>query len=268
MNKKRLVVSLESEIHLYNIENMSFFTKISNSPNPKGLCALSSGTSNSHPMLLAYPCTRGSLKGDIILYDPISLERHRKISDVHDHPLRCITFSADGRWVATASQAGTLIKIIPVLEREPERYTFRRGIVQSADITAIAFNKTATLLAVSSANGTVHIFNVKDGLENPTPSKSTLGMLGDMMWGEETRSFTTVKFTQGFNNLVSFSNDSSRIFTITQDGKFSQWQLDKNKNGGWTSSASVCKLVREDNLLQDYYYDDDDKSEQNKEEPQ
>jgi len=265
MNKKRLVVALETEIHLYNIENMSFFTKISTSPNPKGLCALSSGASPSHPMLLAYPFTRGSLKGDLILYDPIALEKHRLISDVHDHPLRCLNFSNDGRLIATASQAGTLIKILPVLEHETDRYAFRRGLVQSADISAIVFNKMSTLLAVSSSNGTVHVFSIKDGQEKTTtPAKSTLGMLGDMVWGEETRSFTTVKLNPGSNNLVAFSNDSSRIFTITQDGKFSQWQLDKNKNPSWTSSASVCKLVREDNLLQDYYFvNDNNTPEQN-----
>jgi len=258
MNRKRLVIVLEAEIHIYNMENITFLTKISTNPNPKGLCAMSPVSSGTHPMLLAYPSASGSLKGDLILYDPISLERHRKIPDIHNHPLQSIHLSQDGRLVATASEAGTLIKILPVLERESERYTFRRGMVQSADISSIAFNKSSTLLAVSSTNGTVHVFDVKDGLEKTSQPKTTFGMIGDFVWGEETRSFTTVKLTPGMHNLVAFSGDSSRVYTITQDGRYSQWQLDKAKSNGWTSAASVCKLVREDNLLRDYYYIGDD----------
>jgi WD40 repeat protein len=252
-NKKRLIFVLEEEIHIYSTEELSFFTKISTVSNPKGVCALSAGA-ELYPMLLAYPSSRGSGRGDLILYDPLSLEKSRTIIDVHDHPLRFINFSSDGKLVATASHSGTLIKILPISEKENERYVFRRGILHSADITSIAFNKSSKYLAVSSLNGTVHIFNISDGLEKYNSSKSVMQSVGDALWGEETRSFLTVKCTPGLNNHIAFSSDSSRLFTVTEDGKFSQWQLDKNKTSGWTSTVPVCKLVREENLLN--FYDD------------
>lgn len=62
-------------------------------------------------MVLAYPCLRGPLKGDLLLYDPISMVQIRKIEGIHNHPLQHIQFSPDGLSVATASEEGTLIKV-------------------------------------------------------------------------------------------------------------------------------------------------------------
>lgn len=61
--------------------------------------------------MLAYPCLRGPLKGDLILYDLVSMSQYRKIEGVHNHPLQNIQFSRDGLSVATASEEGTLIKV-------------------------------------------------------------------------------------------------------------------------------------------------------------
>jgi len=61
--------------------------------------------------------------------------------------------------------------------------------------------------------------------------------------------------------LVSFSEDSSRIFTI-QDGRFCQWTLDdRTSNQGWgfvKSGTIQCKLVREDSLIEDISFQNDD----------
>lgn len=267
MNPKRLVVALEAEIHLFNMtDHFSFMSKIDIRPNPRGLCALSgtSFLSDQMPMLLAYPGNlSGTQNGDLILYDPSSLECRRKIPKVHKHPLACVEFSLDGRWVATASDSGTVIKVVPTSERETEVYSFRRGSVYGAAISSIAFNRDVTFLAVSSPNGTVHIFDVNDGLEGKTQVKSNtyMGMLSSTLFGSEheTRSFTTIKLPVGKQSIVAFSEDSTRVYTITQDGKFSQWQLDKSRPmPGWTTSASTCKLTKEDNLLRDYCASDDE----------
>lgn len=70
------------------------------------------GTRSVDPtMVLAYPCLRGPLKGDLLLYDPVSMVQIRKIEGIHNHPLQHIQFSPDGLFVATASEEGTLIKV-------------------------------------------------------------------------------------------------------------------------------------------------------------
>lgn len=174
----RLVVVTESDIHIYNTGNMGFMDKISTSPNPKGnaillaidvlgLCAVSIAKGTD----LAYPCLRGSLTGDLLLYDAVSMIQTGKLEGVHVHPLQHIQFSPDGTSVATASEEGTLIKVwfwhylvynlqlTPIDSPEPI-CVFRRGSRTRADISFIAFNAAGNRLAVSSTKGTTHIFDI------------------------------------------------------------------------------------------------------------
>eukprot|EP01126_Amoeba_proteus_P024093 TRINITY_DN2421_c0_g3_i2.p1 TRINITY_DN2421_c0_g3~~TRINITY_DN2421_c0_g3_i2.p1 ORF type:complete len:117 (+),score=12.50 TRINITY_DN2421_c0_g3_i2:485-835(+) len=70
-----------------------------------GLCDLSCD------MVLAYPNSRGTSKGNVVLYNLLSLQQKRLIEGVHDHPLSYIQFSSDGRYVATTSECGTLVRV-------------------------------------------------------------------------------------------------------------------------------------------------------------
>eukprot|EP01127_Copromyxa_protea_P005270 TRINITY_DN15222_c0_g1_i1.p1 TRINITY_DN15222_c0_g1~~TRINITY_DN15222_c0_g1_i1.p1 ORF type:complete len:373 (-),score=43.64 TRINITY_DN15222_c0_g1_i1:97-1215(-) len=263
ITSQRLVVITESEIHIYNTEQLSFLTKISTSPNPKGLCSvfMQEGNVQEASMLLAYSCLRGPLKGDLILYDLVGLTQRRKIEGIHNHPLQNIQFSRDGLSVATASEEGTLIKITSLRADDSEpTCVFRRGMLARADISSIAFNNDNTLLAVSSTNGTTHIFDIITEQEKHKQTKSTFGMLAGFVVGEETRSFCTIRLPNGTQNIVTFSNDSRRIHSITQDGKLSQWQIPDTVPLGWGASlqSPTCKLVREYDLLSEYTYCDDE----------
>jgi len=53
-----------------------------------------------------------------------------------------------------------VIKVRAVDVRLEKELTFRRGTLHGATIASIAFNSDGTLLAVSSSNGTVHLFKV------------------------------------------------------------------------------------------------------------
>jgi autophagy-related protein 18 len=68
--------------------------------------------------------------------------------------------------LATSSEKGTVIRVwsIPGAEK---LYQFRRG-TREAKIYSINFNLVSTLLAVSSAHDTVHIFKL--GSREPPPS--------------------------------------------------------------------------------------------------
>jgi len=130
-------------------------------------------------LIIAYPCLRGPLKGDLVLYDPISMIQIRKMEGVHNHPLQLIQFSPDGSSVATASEEGTLIKVTPVgaVDDSIPTCTFRRGMMARADISAISFNNDNTLLAVSSTNGTTHVFDIIQEQEKHAQIKTTFSML-------------------------------------------------------------------------------------------
>jgi autophagy-related protein 18 len=62
------------------------------------------------------------------------------------------------------SEKGTVVRVFSVPDGRKLR-TFRRG-AQAVAANCLSFNSTSTLLAVSSASSTVHIFNMQDPQES------------------------------------------------------------------------------------------------------
>ncbi|MDI1486464.1 MAG: autophagy protein [Ramalina farinacea] len=174
MNRKRLVVILEDQIYLYDISNMKLLYTIETSPNPNAICALSPSSENCY---LAYPLPQkaapssfappshappGSThiaptSGDVLIFDTIKKEAINVV-EAHRSPLSCITINDAGTLLATASDKGTIIRVFSVPEAR-KLYQFRRGSMPSR-IYSMSFNATSTLLCVSSATDTVHVFKL------------------------------------------------------------------------------------------------------------
>ncbi|QRV81627.1 autophagy-related protein 18 [Ceratobasidium sp. AG-Ba] len=183
LNRKTLVVVLEVEIYIYDISTMRLLHVIETSPNPLAICALSP---SSNPSFLAYPSptpqttastsstsgapasssgssSQPSPSGDVLIFDT-QLLAVTNIVRAHKAPLAHISLNSNGTMLATASEKGTVIRVfsVPAAER---LYEFRRG-VRGARIHCITFNAVSSLLAVSSATDTVHIFKLKGGGES------------------------------------------------------------------------------------------------------
>lgn len=174
MNRKRLVVILEDQIYLYDISNMKLLYTIETSPNPSAICALSPSSDNCY---LAYPLPQKAApssfappshappgtthiaptSGDVLLFDTIKLEAINVV-EAHRSPLSCITVNDAGTLLATASDKGTIIRVFSIPSAR-KLYQFRRGSMPSR-IYSMAFNTTSSLLCVSSATDTVHIFKL------------------------------------------------------------------------------------------------------------
>lgn len=138
------------------------------------ICALSPSSDNCY---LAYPLPRkaapssfappshsppGSThvpptSGDVLLFDTLKLEAINVV-EAHRSPLSCITVNDAGTLLATASDKGTIIRVFAVPSAR-KLYQFRRGSMPSR-IYSMAFNSTSSLLCVSSATETVHIFKL------------------------------------------------------------------------------------------------------------
>lgn len=140
------------------------------------ICALSPSADNSY---LAYPSPvpspttplanqAGSApppsatssqqqSGDVLLFSTRSLTVSNVIQ-AHKSPISFLSINSTGTLLATASDKGTVIRVwsIPGAEK---LYQFRRG-TREARIYSINFNVVSTLLAVSSAHDTVHIFKL------------------------------------------------------------------------------------------------------------
>ncbi|ORX37706.1 WD40-repeat-containing domain protein [Kockovaella imperatae] len=172
MNRKRLIVVLESEIYIYDISTMKLLHTIETGPNPNAVCSLSSDSEHSY---LAYPSPSAAsttpmpstmsvpgpppapTTGDVLLFDTISLSALNVIQ-AHKSPIACLALNSTGTMLATASDKGTVVRVFSVPDAK-KLWQFRRGS-SSARIWSINFNLMSTLLAVSSDSSTIHIYRL------------------------------------------------------------------------------------------------------------
>ncbi|KAG2003729.1 autophagy-type protein 18, variant 2 [Coprinopsis cinerea AmutBmut pab1-1] len=203
MNRKTLVIVLETEIYIYDISNMRLLHVIETTPNPEAICALSpsadssylaypspvpssssaplsapgsSGTSTTSSSTPAAPASSSSGSGDVLLFSTRSLTVSNVIQ-AHKSPISHLAINSTGTLLATTSEKGTVVRVwsIPGAEK---LYQFRRG-TREAKIYSMNFNVVSSLLAVSSANGTVHIFKLgKQGSSSNADSKSLTSTSG------------------------------------------------------------------------------------------
>ncbi|KAL8941592.1 MAG: hypothetical protein Q9216_002143 [Gyalolechia sp. 2 TL-2023] len=258
LNRKRLVVVLEDQIYLYDISNMKLLHTIETSPNPNAIVSLSPSSESCY---LAYPLPQKSpplnlapshaphapptsthippTTGDVLLFDAIKLEAIN-VAEAHRSPLSCITLNNTGTLLATASDKGTIIRVFAVPSAK-KLYQFRRGSMPSR-INSMAFNATSTLLCVSSASDTVHIFKLT------SPSSSSA------------QSTDTAKRKDSIDSstLRPRSSHSSHSKAIREEGEYdngspapsndSQTDLSRTiSNGADSTSASIPASQRKHN---------------------
>ena len=108
--------------------------------------------------------------GDVMLYDATKLEQVN-IIEAHTTPLSHMALNNDGTLLATASEKGTIIRVFSVPEAQ-KLYQFRRGSIPSR-IYSMSFNTTSTLLCVSSATETVHVFRLSGPTSRPSSAVVT-----------------------------------------------------------------------------------------------
>lgn len=165
MNKDRLVVCLESQLHIYELATMKCLQVLSTSPNAVGVFALSGDPC----CFLAFPS--GS-SGSVVLYDTTALRLLSQI-DAHRNTIQDLQFDRysllrliflshvrrTGTLLATASSSGTVLRIFCVPSGE-HLCSFRRG-TRPTRITSMSFSADNKYLAVGSASGTIHIFCIE-----------------------------------------------------------------------------------------------------------
>jgi autophagy-related protein 18 len=109
--------------------------------------------------------------GEVFVYDANKMES-ANIVTAHNSPLSCIAVNNDGTLLATASEKGTIIRVFSIPDGG-KLYQFRRGSIP-ARIYSMSFNSTSTLLCVSSATETVHIFRLGPPSAGRTNSVSSI----------------------------------------------------------------------------------------------
>lgn len=127
--------------------------------------------------------------GEVLLFDTVKLEAINVV-EAHRSPLSCMVLNSEGTILATASDKGTIIRVFSVPEAH-KLYQFRRGSMPSR-IFSMSFNITSTLLCVSSATDTIHIFKLgpqsSSTAEKPSSPGRSPGFFGNRRWSHGSES--------------------------------------------------------------------------------
>lgn len=178
--------------------------------------ALSPSSDNSY---LAYPSTVPSptttdltqppqttptqQSGDVFLFSTRSLNVSNVIR-AHKAPISFLSINSNGTLLATASDKGTVIRVWSIPGSE-KLYQFRRG-TREARIYSMNFNLVSTLLAVSSAHDTVHIFKLGQQRGSPqTRSKPPASPGGSV----DSRDGSQTALDAGYEAYVDKKKNSS-----------------------------------------------------------
>lgn len=161
IGKNKLIVVLENKVCQFDWEGNNSLTKQTFS-NEKGLCVAD--------MNFDLIATLGTKKGEIALWK-LQNDEYKKI-EAHDSNIKAIGISKSGKYVATASEKGTLVRVFNTESCNLE-YEFRRGS-QNADIYDICFSHDDGLVACTSSNGTVHIFEMNTDFGRTKNTQSVL----------------------------------------------------------------------------------------------
>jgi len=149
----------------------------------------------------------------------------------HNGRLACVALSRDGKLAATASDKGTLIR---VWDTESGKLVkeLRRGAEQ-ATIWSICFSADNSLLAVSSSNGTCHIFGIV-GVQNV---QSMLWNFRGMLPSYFSSEWSSMKAEIPREpSVLFFSDDNKNLFVLCHNGSYIRIELN------WSGAAPTAAV--------------------------
>ena len=180
MNRRRLLVVLETRLHVYELPHVKLLHTVETALNPRALCVLAAGGScrvaypqhgsdddgsdlaglkaSSPPSSASSAAASGALSaGTVVLFDALALQNVALIR-AHKGAIAALAISDSGSLLATASVRGTVIRVF-ALPAGTVAYALRRG-TYAASIRCMAFAHDAPFLCAASQTGTVHVFRL------------------------------------------------------------------------------------------------------------
>ncbi|XVF72582.1 hypothetical protein PTKIN_Ptkin12aG0132500 [Pterospermum kingtungense] len=224
LRRDRIVVVLEQKILVYNFADLKELYRIETFANPKGLCAVSQGAGS---FVLVCP---GLKKGQVRVEEHYA-SRRTKFIMAHDSRIACLALTHDGRFLATASTKGTLLRIYSTADGSLLQEV-RRG-ADRAEIYSLAFSSDAQWLAVSSDKGTVHVFSLKinagsPGTDRPrsasdpvTSPHSSLSFIRGVLPKYFSSDWSVAQFrlVEGSPYIVAFGHQKNTVIILGFDGR-------------------------------------------------
>jgi WD40 repeat protein len=208
LTRDRIIVILEYKVYIYNFSDLKLINSIETTSNPNGLVSISSIEKD---YILA---TLGLEEGHM----RIETTFNREVINIpaHKSAITYYTLNTDGMLLATASEAGTLIRIFSTYDGKLLR-EFRRGIT-SSKINNISFSDNSEHIAVSSDKGTVHLYSLKT--LNPLPALSFMGNFLPSYFSNETSfaKFYIPDVTSDVKAITCFQKGKNCILVLCDNG--------------------------------------------------
>lgn len=227
LRRESIIIVLEHRTYIYNFSDLKLRNVIHTMSNPKGLVSISI-VSNANVI-----ATLGMEKGTIRIENYELNKTH--IINAHESEIGFINLTDNGKYLATTSIVGTIIRIWDTYSGEKIQ-ELRRG-TERAIIYSLAFSKNNQFLACSSDSETIHIFklqndnknyneisnfpeqeNKKNKVKNLKSSLSLFkGYLPTYFSSEWSFIQYKINYTKSF---VAFDKNDNKLLVITNNGHF------------------------------------------------
>eukprot|EP00288_Rhodomonas_lens_P010997 CAMPEP_0177745440 /NCGR_PEP_ID=MMETSP0484_2-20121128/30313_1 /TAXON_ID=354590 /ORGANISM="Rhodomonas lens, Strain RHODO" /LENGTH=425 /DNA_ID=CAMNT_0019260075 /DNA_START=234 /DNA_END=1513 /DNA_ORIENTATION=- len=217
LRRDKVVVVLEYKVLVYNFKDLECVMEIDTVSNPKGLCALCPSPSNP---VLVFAAPTEAWCG----------------CQAHTSPLNSLALTLDGSRLVTASEKGTILRVMDSLTGRMLQ-ELRRG-AHVAEMCCLAFNHTSSLLACSSVRGTVHVFQL---VESCAQDSAAAVSTSDAAKAQHQAS----PANQGSNSRSSLSFFGGLVNYFNSEWSFARFRLP----GAETNVHSICSFAAERNTL-------------------
>ncbi|XP_053616376.1 WD repeat domain phosphoinositide-interacting protein 4-like [Plodia interpunctella] len=171
--KDKVAVVLSTSIQVLALPTLQRVALLRTPTAARPLCAIA--TDPNAPQILAAPAHR---KGSLQLLDVSRAVKGAQSSSpavvgCHQTQLVCLTLSASGAKLATASARGTIIRVWDTSTKNM-LHELRRGS-DYADVYCIKFNQSGTLVCCVSDKGTLHVWCARGGSRRARASARACG---------------------------------------------------------------------------------------------
>ena len=234
INKVRMIIGERNFLHIYSTGDMKVLHTFEISDISLGKLVLSGNSEKNVWLCFSTSKDEGVVKVYDTLY-PTSVKTQIK---AHKSPILKMCLNNEGDRLATCSCKGTIIRIFS-LPKGDKLCTFKRGI-SSAFIFCLNFSGNSEKLISTSDTGMLHIFDIKEELENQEKNNEPKGFIKVLgrgiatlasylmpteyedSFGTQGASISYIDESLKMSNLVGFSNDKIKeAFCFTSDGTYS-----------------------------------------------
>ena len=249
INKKRVILLENTNLHVYATEDMSEIHNIDigTDISANHICLSPSSDKNN---FLIY--SKSDDEGIIKVYDLLYLTYKTSIQ-AHKTKIEKMNINSHGNLMVTTSIKGSIIRVFSLPKGE-KLFSFKRGLTY-ASIYSICFDMdTNTKIVLSSDTGTIHIIDIEAN-QNDTPSTNEGGIYGFMSNlkskiiskdYEEMMNYKRPCISMNFNeiknkNIISFKGGSNgkKVFAVSEKGMYYLYEVNYQ-------SATMIQILEQD----------------------